>query len=123
MDTHNGNGRPELHGEPSGIRTPQISAPGDGLVVFSGGTAANSLVDVFEHVRAANKCTLSYVIPISDNGGSTSEVIRVFGGPGTSHSPRASQRGGLPHTYFIEGSHAGTLPRQRWLTSVQESAT
>ncbi|SPO02201.1 related to UPF0052 domain protein [Cephalotrichum gorgonifer] len=66
----------------SGLRAPQTSPAGDGLVVFSGGTAANSLVDVFEHVRAANKCTLSYVIPISDNGGSTSEVIRVFGGPG-----------------------------------------
>ena len=54
-----------------------------GIVVFSGGSAANNLVDVFEHVREANKCTLSYVIPISDNGGSTSEIIRVFGGPGT----------------------------------------
>ncbi|KAL2213128.1 UPF0052 domain protein [Sarocladium strictum] len=53
-----------------------------GIVVFSGGSAANSLVDVFEDVRAANSCGLSYVIPISDNGGSTSEIIRVFGGPG-----------------------------------------
>ncbi|CAG9992690.1 unnamed protein product [Clonostachys byssicola] len=53
-----------------------------GLVVFSGGSAANNLVDVFEHVRDANQCTLSYVIPISDNGGSSSEIIRVFGGPG-----------------------------------------
>lgn len=53
-----------------------------GIVVFSGGSAANSLVDVFEGVRAANAATLSYVIPISDNGGSTSEIIRVFGGPG-----------------------------------------
>ncbi len=52
-----------------------------GIVVFSGGSAANNLVDVFESVRAANG-TLSYVIPISDNGGSTSEIIRVFGGPG-----------------------------------------
>lgn len=25
---------------------------------------------------------LSYVIGISDNGGSTSEILRVFGGPG-----------------------------------------
>jgi hypothetical protein len=25
---------------------------------------------------------LSYIIPISDNGGSSSELIRVFGGPG-----------------------------------------
>ena len=53
-----------------------------GIVVFSGGSAANSLVDVFETVRAANSCALNYVIPISDNGGSTSEIIRVFGGPG-----------------------------------------
>ena len=53
-----------------------------GIVVFSGGSAANNLVDVFENVRDANTCPLSYVIPISDNGGSTSEIIRVFGGPG-----------------------------------------
>ena len=55
-----------------------------GIVVFSGGSAANNLVDVFETVREANQCRLSYVIPISDNGGSSSELIRVFGGPGTS---------------------------------------
>jgi hypothetical protein len=60
-----------------------------GLVVFSGGSAANNLVDVFNAVRESKKCQLSYVIPISDNGGSSSELIRVFGGPGlpagTSH--------------------------------------
>ncbi|RDA92036.1 hypothetical protein CP533_0968 [Ophiocordyceps camponoti-saundersi (nom. inval.)] len=53
-----------------------------GIVVFSGGSAANSLVDVFEQVREASGSSLSYVIPISDNGGSSSEIIRVFGGPG-----------------------------------------
>ena len=52
------------------------------IVVFSGGSAANSLVDVFNEVIDNNSCTLSYVIPISDNGGSSSELIRVFGGPG-----------------------------------------
>lgn len=56
----------------------------NGIVVFSGGSAANSLVEVFEHVRQLNGCSLSYVIPISDNGGSSSEIIRVFGGPGES---------------------------------------
>lgn len=67
---------------------PMLSPPhrsrGDrvGLVVFSGGSAANSLVDVFEHVRQQNSFVLSYIIPISDNGGSSSEIIRVFGGPG-----------------------------------------
>lgn len=54
-----------------------------GIVVFSGGSAANNLVDVFKTVREDRKCPLSYVIPISDNGGSSSELIRVFGGPGT----------------------------------------
>ncbi|KIW00060.1 uncharacterized protein PV09_08404 [Verruconis gallopava] len=53
-----------------------------GIVVFSGGSAANNLVDVFKHVSEDQKCPLSYVIPISDNGGSSSELIRVFGGPG-----------------------------------------
>jgi hypothetical protein len=53
-----------------------------GIVVFSGGSAANNLVDVFATVREDKKCPLSYIIPISDNGGSSSELIRVFGGPG-----------------------------------------
>jgi hypothetical protein len=54
-----------------------------GIVVFSGGSAANNLVDVFQSVRRNKRCPLSYVIPISDNGGSSSELIRVFGGPGS----------------------------------------
>lgn len=51
-------------------------------MIFSGGSAANSLVDVFEAIRKSKSCSLSYIIPISDNGGSSSELIRVFGGPG-----------------------------------------
>ena len=64
-----------------GTRTPTV-IPREGIVIFSGGSAANSLVDLFNSVREANNTTLSYVIPISDNGGSSSELIRVFGGPG-----------------------------------------
>lgn len=56
--------------------------PNRGLVVFSGGSAANNLVDVFGTVRESKSCLLSYIIPISDNGGSSSELIRIFGGPG-----------------------------------------
>lgn len=56
--------------------------PRGGIVVFSGGSAANHLVDVFNQVTEAKGCHLSYVMPISDNGGSSSELIRVFGGPG-----------------------------------------
>ncbi|KAL3473130.1 hypothetical protein BJX99DRAFT_234285 [Aspergillus californicus] len=58
------------------------STPNRGLVVFSGGSAANNLVDVFDSVRKSKDCSLSYIIPISDNGGSSSELIRIFGGPG-----------------------------------------
>lgn len=67
-------------------RTPNFASTTstrNGIVVFSGGSAANSLVEVFDQLREANHSTLSYVIPISDNGGSSSELIRVFGGPGT----------------------------------------
>ncbi|KAF2851362.1 UPF0052-domain-containing protein [Plenodomus tracheiphilus IPT5] len=71
----------------SGTSTPTLqmangSFKTKGIVVFSGGSAANNLVDVFKTVREDKKCPLSYVIPISDNGGSSSELIRVFGGPG-----------------------------------------
>lgn len=63
--------------------TEQTEVPRNrGIVVFSGGSAANSLVDVFSAVRASKNCLLSYIIPISDNGGSSSELIRIFGGPG-----------------------------------------
>jgi 2-phospho-L-lactate transferase/gluconeogenesis factor (CofD/UPF0052 family) len=45
------------------------------------GTAANSLVDVFNAVARDRNVHLTYVIPISDNGGSSSELIRFVGGP------------------------------------------
>ncbi|SCV04909.1 LANO_0G14092g1_1 [Lachancea nothofagi CBS 11611] len=47
------------------------------LVVLSGGTAANALLPAFEQL--SNE--LSFMLPISDNGGSTSEILRVVGGP------------------------------------------
>ena len=49
-----------------------------GIVIFSGGSAANSLVDVFDEVRENKVCSLSYIIPISDNGGSSSELISMY---------------------------------------------
>ncbi|GAB1315093.1 hypothetical protein MFIFM68171_05303 [Madurella fahalii] len=52
-----------------------------GISVFSGGTAANSLVDVFNKIAEKSQRKLNYIIPISDNGGSSSELIRFVGGP------------------------------------------
>lgn len=74
---------PPVPADRSRSTSPTPRALGGGIVIFSGGSAANSLVEIFNEVRDANHTTLSYVIPISDNGGSSSEIIRVFGGPGT----------------------------------------
>lgn len=47
------------------------------VVVISGGTATNSLVPLYSSLCSE----LTYILPISDNGGSTSELMRVIGGP------------------------------------------
>ena len=47
------------------------------LVVFSGGTAFNS---VASHVRRLTT-RVAHVLPVSDDGGSTAEIVRVLGGP------------------------------------------
>ncbi|KAI5789139.1 hypothetical protein EDC01DRAFT_130680 [Geopyxis carbonaria] len=52
------------------------------LVVFSGGSAANNLIEVFKTLCENRTRGLDFILPISDNGGSTSEILRVFGGPG-----------------------------------------
>lgn len=51
------------------------------VVVFSGGTATNSLTPCFSKISHEQGGELTYVLPVSDNGGSTSEILRVFGGP------------------------------------------
>lgn len=43
------------------------------FLVVSGGTGGNSICSAF-----GNAC---YVLPVSDDGGSSSEIIRVLGGP------------------------------------------
>lgn len=44
------------------------------FIVVSGGTGCNSICSAF----GENTC---YVLPVSDDGGSSSEIIRVLGGP------------------------------------------
>jgi cathepsin L len=45
--------------------------------VFSGGTAFNSLAG---HLRQLTT-RVAHVLPVSDDGGSTAEIVRVLGGP------------------------------------------
>jgi 2-phospho-L-lactate transferase/gluconeogenesis factor (CofD/UPF0052 family) len=51
---------------------------GPELVVFSGGTAFNSVV---KQLSATLSTRICYILPVSDSGGSTREIIRVLGGP------------------------------------------
>ena len=57
-----------------GQQEPLESGRTPSYLVISGGTGCNAICAAF---------TLSacYVLPVSDNGGSSSEIIRVFGGP------------------------------------------
>ncbi|KAJ3195168.1 hypothetical protein HK101_000945 [Irineochytrium annulatum] len=48
------------------------------ILIFSGGSAANSFVSMLQGITD-NIC---YVLPVSDDGGSTSEIVKVVGGPG-----------------------------------------
>lgn len=54
-----------------------MTAMNNNIVVLSGGTATNELVTLFSSITSR----VTYVLPILDNGGSTSEIIRVIGGP------------------------------------------
>lgn len=47
------------------------------LLVFSGGTAFNGVV---EELKNLTTC-VAHVLPVSDDGGSTAEIVRVLGGP------------------------------------------
>lgn len=99
------------------------------IVVFSGGSAANNLVDVFGKVAEDKGCSLSYIIPISDNGGSTSELIRVFGGPGIgdvrSRLVRLIPSSPSPETAAVKSffnhrlSSSSALARIEWLDIVE----
>ncbi|GJJ73182.1 hypothetical protein EMPS_05540 [Entomortierella parvispora] len=67
-----------------GLSSSQSSIPGTprggpdaGILVFSGGTACNSLVQLLQDMTP----NVTYVLGISDNGGSTSEILRVLDGP------------------------------------------
>ncbi|KAG6837225.1 hypothetical protein H0H93_013093 [Arthromyces matolae] len=66
------------------ITEPQygISNASVSFVVLSGGTGGNAICAAFENA--------SYVLPVSDDGGSSSEIIRVLGGPSIVHSSDSS---------------------------------
>lgn len=75
LPTHQ-NAKPLVHHSP-GARKQTVEYSGSSsstFVVISGGTGCNSICSAF----GLDAC---YVLPISDDGGSSSEIIRVLGGP------------------------------------------
>ncbi|ORX40050.1 hypothetical protein BD324DRAFT_648662 [Kockovaella imperatae] len=58
------------------VPSPYVAAQSKELsyVVVSGGTGANSIISAFGPSPA-------FVLPVSDDGGSSSEILRCFGGP------------------------------------------
>ncbi|KAJ8761116.1 hypothetical protein K2173_000795 [Erythroxylum novogranatense] len=53
------------------------SANQPSLLVFSGGTAFNGVVEELKRLTTR----VAHVLPVSDDGGSTAEIVRVLGGP------------------------------------------
>jgi 2-phospho-L-lactate transferase/gluconeogenesis factor (CofD/UPF0052 family) len=47
-------------------------------VVISGGTATNQIIDAF--IPQNKQDSVTFILPVSDNGGSSSEILRVLGG-------------------------------------------
>jgi hypothetical protein len=67
-----------LHGLLHSARHSQAAeAALPGLVVFSGGTAFNSAASALRELTTR----VTHVLPVSDDGGSTAEIVRVVGGP------------------------------------------
>lgn len=60
--------------EPPGLKESLESGSTSSYLVISGGTGCNAICAAF----AQSAC---YVLPVSDDGGSSSEIIRVLGGP------------------------------------------
>ncbi|CAJ1961892.1 unnamed protein product [Sphenostylis stenocarpa] len=56
---------------------PNPPQPQPALLVFSGGTAFNGVVEELKNFTTR----VAHVLPVSDDGGSTAEIVRVLGGP------------------------------------------
>ncbi|KAL2340562.1 hypothetical protein Fmac_008502 [Flemingia macrophylla] len=56
---------------------PNLPHPQPALLVFSGGTAFNGVVEDLKSFTTR----VAHVLPVSDDGGSTAEIVRVLGGP------------------------------------------
>ena len=75
-------GRPSFSAaskRPPRVAATRMGSDGERFVFFSGGTALNSCARELANLPGAESVT--HVLPVSDDGGSTAEIVRVLGGP------------------------------------------
>ncbi|XP_077252199.1 maternal effect embryo arrest 18 [Tasmannia lanceolata] len=72
LRSHNSSMAARAHSSPN----PNPNQP-PSLLVFSGGTAFNGVVEELKKLTTR----VAHVLPVSDDGGSTAEIVRVLGGP------------------------------------------
>ncbi|XP_057494301.1 uncharacterized protein LOC130779621 isoform X4 [Actinidia eriantha] len=65
------------HSHSSSTPNPNPNPNTPSLLVFSGGTAFNGVVEELKMLTTR----VAHVLPVSDDGGSTAEIVRVLGGP------------------------------------------
>ena len=91
--------RPDTPNQERSLKSGSTSS----YLVISGGTGCNAICAAF----AQRAC---YVLPVSDDGGSSSEIIRVLGGPSIGNPfPKRS----IYCTVEGETTSAGRIPRLR----------
>ncbi|KAM0054611.1 putative 2-phospho-L-lactate transferase CofD, CofD-like domain superfamily [Helianthus debilis subsp. tardiflorus] len=59
------------------LHSPSATSLHPSILVFSGGTAFNGVVEELKKLTTS----VAHVLPVSDDGGSTAEIVRVLGGP------------------------------------------
>ena len=80
MDVASSSNKASVQSTPRFIHhAPRVSATaaGEAMVVISGGTAVNPFVDT---LLSLSPCVI-FCLGISDDGGSTSQIVNVIGGP------------------------------------------
>lgn len=91
------------------------------ITIISGGTATNNLIPVFQNITPSTE--ISFCLPVSDNGGSTSEILRVLGGPAIgdirSRITRLITDDGFKRLLSYRLSEDGTEAKQEWTSLVE----
>lgn len=87
---------------------PDVAGPS--YVIISGGTGANSIASAFGPSPA-------FVLPVSDDGGSSAEILRCFGGPSIGDIRASPARFGGCHHCLSRANAESRIPAESLDTS------